>query len=149
MPSSKNRQLSKNPSNNQARSTTITTARTEISSYEGPIPHPYILTQYNDIIPNGADRILAMAENQSAHRIQLEKAVVNSDILRAYLGLGSGFIVALTFLICSFILILNNQAFAGTVLGSIDLLALVSLFVYGTNERKKERSDKVNGSRKT
>lgn len=37
-------------------------------SFSGPIPHPDLLAQYDQIIPNGADRILLMAEAQSRHR---------------------------------------------------------------------------------
>ena len=47
------------------------------SSFSGPIPPPALLQKYNEIIPNGAERILAMAEKQSAHREYLEKRVVD------------------------------------------------------------------------
>ena len=55
------------PENNpQARNTppNVKTAitRTEISI--GPIPPPQILQQYNNIIPNAAERILRMTEKQ-------------------------------------------------------------------------------------
>ncbi len=37
-----------------------------------------------------------MAETQANHRIALEKKVINSDIIKSYLGLGAAFIIALT-----------------------------------------------------
>lgn len=36
--------------------------------YEGPIPSPPTLAAFNEIIPNGADRIMRMAENDQAHK---------------------------------------------------------------------------------
>src|SRR3954471_19352404 len=39
----------------------------------GPLPDPADLAAYNAVIPNGADRIMKMAEAQSTHRMELEK----------------------------------------------------------------------------
>jgi uncharacterized membrane protein len=47
--------------------------RTEAALFSGPIPPPDLLERYNQIIPEGADRILKMAEKQSAHRQKIEK----------------------------------------------------------------------------
>lgn len=33
-----------------------------ISAFQGPLPPPEVLEQYGRIVPNGADRIVAMAE---------------------------------------------------------------------------------------
>ena len=41
------------------------------SAFSGPLPPPTILNKYNEIIENGAERIMKMAENQSEHRIKL------------------------------------------------------------------------------
>src|SRR5208283_2804135 len=49
------------------------------SSRSGPLPDPKELAAYNGIIPNGADRIMKMAEAQSNHRIQIETCVVTSQ----------------------------------------------------------------------
>ena len=37
-------------------------------SFMGPIPPPGILAGYNNVIPNGADRVIMMAEKEQAHR---------------------------------------------------------------------------------
>ena len=42
-------------------------------TFSGPLPPPDALKRYSDIIPNGAERIMAMAEEQSKHRRELEK----------------------------------------------------------------------------
>lgn len=40
--------------------------------YSGPVMHPKHLAQMNDIIPDGALRIIAMTERQEEHRHRLE-----------------------------------------------------------------------------
>ena len=84
-----------------------------------------------------------MAEQQSAHRMALEKHVVTGDSRRSYLGLILGFIIALTFLGGGIFLIYSGHTFAGLLLGGLDLVSLVSVFVIGTNSRKAERERKA------
>jgi hypothetical protein len=57
----------------------VTIEQTRISYRSGILPEPNELAAYNAIIPNGADRIMKMAEAQSAHRIELESTVVRSQ----------------------------------------------------------------------
>lgn len=65
------------------------------SSFSGPIPPPALLEKYNEIIPNGAERILAMAEKQSTHREYLEKRVVDGNVSNQTRGSYFGFIISL------------------------------------------------------
>jgi uncharacterized membrane protein len=41
-------------------------------TFNGPLPPPEVLAGYNDALPNGADRIVKLAEEQAAHRRRLE-----------------------------------------------------------------------------
>lgn len=49
-------------------------------SFEGPIPPPNLLREYNAIVPGAAERILAMAENEGRHRQSLESKAVEANI---------------------------------------------------------------------
>jgi uncharacterized membrane protein len=117
------------------------------ATFSGPIPPPDLLREYNEIIPNGADRIVTMAENQSAHRITLERRVVFGDDVRAYLGLGTAFIVAVFGLYLSYRVIMAGHDLAGSALGAVDLASLVSVFIYGTRARRQERARKEQKNR--
>ena len=75
-------------------SATITTTATA-TSFEGPIPPPQVLQQYNSIVPGAAERILLMAEKQSDHRMDLEKRVVYSNVKKSYVGMGLATVIAL------------------------------------------------------
>lgn len=46
------------------------------STFSGPLPPPEILGEYNEMLKDGAERIMKMAENQSKHRIELEKHTI-------------------------------------------------------------------------
>ena len=58
--------------------------------WSGPLPPPAALEKFNQIIPGGAERILAMAEKEQAHRIEYEKIglpeTVNESKRGQYLG---------------------------------------------------------------
>ncbi len=108
-------------------------------SYVGPIPPPAMLARYNEVLPGAAERILKMAEDQSGHRQYLEKAVINSDITQARSGVACGFIVALAFLVAAVWVSLKGQPILGGFFGTVDLVALVGVFVYGTRSRREER----------
>jgi uncharacterized membrane protein len=75
------------------------------SSFSGPIPPPELLERYNDVIPNGAERIMVMAERQSAHREALEARVINGNVANQTRGSIFGFILSLVAIVGGFVLI--------------------------------------------
>lgn len=81
--------------------------------FEGPIPHPIILRQYEQISPGAADRILAMAERQSQHRQELEREVVRSDITNEKRGMNYSLIITLGLMLIGAILLYLNRDTAG------------------------------------
>lgn len=115
-----------------------TTIQAEAVSFHGPLPPPQLLREYGEIIPNGADRIVRMAEAQSAHRIELESIVIKGDDKRANWGLATGFTIGIVMIVLSFILVLFGHDVAGTIMGTTDLTALVGLFIYGRRAKAKE-----------
>lgn len=48
-------------------------------SHSGPLPDAETLIKYDSVIPEGADRIMKMAENQQNHRISIESGLVASQ----------------------------------------------------------------------
>ena len=56
------------------------------TSYSGPLPKPDDFAKYEAVQQGAADRILAMAEKQQAHRISCEKMIVEENlIIRVFL----------------------------------------------------------------
>jgi uncharacterized membrane protein YhaH (DUF805 family) len=54
------------------------------------------------------------------------------------LGLSSGFIIAIAFLAVSGWLINGDHAVAGTILGTVDIIGLVSVFVYANTVQRRD-----------
>jgi uncharacterized membrane protein len=108
-------------------------------SSSGPLPHPAILAQYNEIVPGAAERIIAMAEVQTQHRQQLEKAVIESDIRNSRLGLHYGLIIGLVAVLGGVACIVMGHEVGGSIVGGTGLTGLVGVFVYGSRQKQKER----------
>lgn len=110
--------------------------------YSGPIPPPEMLEKYNQIIPGAAERILKMAEDQSAHRQYLEKKVIGSDIINSRLGIGCALIVSIATFYLAYYAIKNGSPTGGTIIGTLGIGSLVTTFIYGTKSRKDERENR-------
>jgi uncharacterized membrane protein len=113
-------------------------------SFSGPIPPPHLLAQYNDVVKDGAERILAMAERQSAHREAMEAAVVKGNLSRQKEGAYFAFILALLTICGGILLIYSGRNVAGLVAILAPLAALAGVFVYTKREQRKERTEKAN-----
>ena len=73
----------------------------------------YLLDVLNDVIPNGADRIMAMAEKQSEHRINIEDKVVNANNRDSFLGVVFAGIIAILIVLGAIFLIYNKRSIQG------------------------------------
>ena len=111
-------------------------------TFSGPIPPPSILSEYNQIAPDAAIRILKMAEKQAAHRQEIEKKVIEADIYNSKAGLVCGLIIGLSAVIGGVLCIITGHDIGGSIIGGTGLTSLVSVFVYGTKERRKERENR-------
>jgi uncharacterized membrane protein len=95
--------------------------------------------RYNDAVPNAAERILAMAEDQSRHRRKLEASSLRHNQIRAYLGLACAFAITIGALGTSVYCILQGHDTAGAVLFGGSLVSIVTVFVQGVKFQKSER----------
>jgi len=113
------------------------------TEYSGPIPPPELLSRYNDIIPDGANRIMVMAEKQLAHRIDLERTVVYGDIKRSWWGLLLGFSACLVVAGVGLTVALTVSPVAGATIITSTLVSLSGVFVFGQWSRRSEREHKA------
>ena len=146
MPKRKNKKtrniVKKEPAKQQA--SVVSSKSIEVTAWKGPIPPPAILEEYEAALPGAADRIISMiAEKQAAHRMALEALVIGGDSQRSRLGIIFGFIITLAALGGAVFLIYNDKNVAGLILATTAIVGLVSAFVYGTNARRAERSQKA------
>lgn len=97
----------------------------------GPLPSPDILIQYNQAVPGAAERILAMAENDSAHLQTMERMSLTAWYQERRLGQILGFSVALLGLAASTFLAMNGHEVTASVIGGSTIVGLASVFVVG------------------
>lgn len=89
-------------------------------THEGPLPHPDTLDRYAGTIPDGANRIMTMAEKEQDQRHRMERW-----------GMICALIVALAFLAAGTGVVLEGHDAAGAVFVGATLVALVTAFIYG------------------
>lgn len=75
----------------------ILAVRGLVQQFRGPLPPPAVLRGYDEVVPGGAERILAMAERQAAHRQNIESrgqlfgfSLAASAIGGAFLAVAAG-----------------------------------------------------------
>jgi len=115
--------------------------------FHGPLPRPSDFSQYEAILPGAAERIVAMAERQAVHRQGLEKKVIDSDALQALVGTVFGLVIGLFGLGVAGYCIINGHDWAGVGIGGATLVSMVSAFIYGSSQRRRESKGQLPTSR--
>lgn len=120
------------------RSVVVTMHKT----HSGPLPDPKTLAEYSSIIPNGAERIMQMAEKQLDHRMQMENKVIGGQLLQSNIGQILAFLIGLAALSASTYCIVNGYEWSGSLLGLAGLTGLVIAFIKGKDHQVKSLEDK-------
>jgi uncharacterized membrane protein len=111
-------------------------------SFMGPIPPPGILAGYNNVIPNGADRVIKMAEKEQAHRHNIETTIIGKESFEKRVGLVFAFILALSVLgVSSYLLIFTEKSGYGLTVFIIELGGLVWAFLGAKEKRQRDISE--------
>ncbi|MFT5891936.1 MAG: putative membrane protein [Dokdonia sp.] len=110
-------------------------------SFSGPIPPPDVLNDYNQVIPDAAERILQMAEKQSEHRMFLEKTVIPEQVSQSKRGQIFGFIAAIICFILTLIFGLKGEIKLAVAIITVTVLGLSSIFVLGKIYSNKKQED--------
>src|ERR1700721_2948352 len=97
---------------------TVTTVSASVShQYSGPLPPPDLLNQFNQVIPNGAERIMVMVEQQNKHRMGIETTVVKNQQWQSTLGQYFALFITMLGLALATGAIFTNHDTAGGTIG--------------------------------
>lgn len=110
--------------------------------HQGPIPSPEDIALYNQHIPNGADRIMSMAEEQSKHRMKLEGVVINSQQKQSERGQVFGLIIGIFGITLGSIVTLLGHDWVGGGIAGTTVISLVYAFITGKRAQKKDLESK-------
>jgi uncharacterized membrane protein len=113
------------------------------ASFSGPLPPPQTLAAYDQTCPGAAERILAMAERQAAHRQGLEKMALHANVINERIGTCLGFLITLVAIGAGMWMLANGAEAAGvsTIIGAI--AGLAGVFIYGKKKTVEERDRKL------
>lgn len=107
-------------------------------SFSGPIPAPETLGRYDEIMPGLADRIVKMAEQQGAHRRQLEQQSVEAQIAdaradrsEARIGQICALLIGLVATLAGSYTAWQGAEWPGGIIGGGGVIGLVSVFILG------------------
>ena len=114
--------------------------------FQGPLPPPGLLQEYERIHPGTAERILQQFERETQHRHLLEQKIVEAqieaqgaEIPALRLGQIFAFVIAVVGLLCAAYCVVHAKtsggAWAGASIGGVSLATLVGIFIYGRKSR--------------
>lgn len=105
--------------------------------FSGPLPSPEDFNAYGKVVKDAPQRILKMAEEQSKHRMCMEKKLINRSTAESVMGQIIGFLIAILFLGAALWLGMNDHdVLAGAIVAAISSLIIV--FVLKRNPKEKE-----------
>lgn len=111
-------------------------------AWQAPLPAPHDLEKYNQLVPNGAERIMASFERQEEHRHFIEKKVISSRVWTTRLGQVFALLIALACLsLAAYCVTLGERVLAGVIVGT-KLTALVTSFIYSGHSQRMERQER-------
>lgn len=118
----------------------ISLEETRIESFRGPIPHPDLLAKYDVVQPGLAERIVSMAEREQDHRHGIVEQAVQANVDSDRRGQWMAFAIAIAVLVAAVILGIAASPWAGGILGVLDIVTVVGLFLRRERDEKKADS---------
>jgi len=126
------------PKENRAKLIRIIESQTVMRHHEGPLPAPEDIALYNQHIPNGADRIMALAEKQFEHRRNMESLVIPGKLASITRGQIFGLVIALVGIIAGTVITLYGHDTVGGILLGTTIVSLVGVFLFGQRQQSKQ-----------
>jgi uncharacterized membrane protein len=125
------------PNNKYHEQSSLTYSRTQQLSIS-PLPPAEEMEKYKNVDPEIPKTIIKQWEKQTDHRQDLEKSVINNDILISRMGLLFAFLIGISGIVGGVVIALSGHEVAGSIFSGVSLVSLVSTFIYGTNKKNKQ-----------
>jgi len=104
-------------------------AQVTTQQFSGPVPHPEILREYDQILPGAAERILTMAELDQKHQIELDSNAQHLAAKEIKRGQIFGLVVSISAFITSIASLILSFEKAAMVIGGTTVVGLVTVFL--------------------
>lgn len=125
--------------------------------HSGPLPHPSTLAEYRRIIPNGAERIMQMAEAEGQHRRQVQmenlrhrELLIRNDESEVCSSQVFAFIIVMAALVVALYGVWAQQPTIGALGGVAGLATIIGAFLwkkFDKNQPDKKGADQKSTAR--
>lgn len=105
--------------------------------FHSPVPPPEELAKFNQVIPNGAERLLGMVEKEQVHRHAMDFA----DVADAKRGMNYAFVISMTVIVGGFAAIAMGNPVTGSLFAGGGLISVIALFIQGRSYQQKKRQN--------
>ncbi len=102
-----------------------------------------MFAEYEQVLPGSADRILSMAETQSAHRMKLEVDVVTENLMSQRVGQWMAFVIVLAGMFLGTWLVVHGFSVVGLTAMFVPLSGVAGVFIWGRLRQESERQSKM------
>jgi len=109
-----------------------------LQAFQGPLPHPNILKEYNDIIPNMAERLVAMVEEREKHDMEMESKIVREQIRQSRTGQWIGASITFILIIGGIVLVYMGHDLAGATISTGGVGGAAITFFRGKRKQQEE-----------
>jgi len=105
------------------------------SQYEGPLPPPSVLAEFDRVVPGFAERLITAFELQAAHRREMETAMVSSWVKFTQRGQTIGAVIVLLLIAAALFSGLVGQT-ATSIAFVVSIAAICAVFVSSGSGRE-------------
>ncbi|NVN80576.1 DUF2335 domain-containing protein [Vibrio sp. Scap24] len=106
--------------------------------YQGPLPPPELLNEYEKISPGMAERILRMAESELLHKEAMHLKAIEEHRREVQRGQFFAIIISLVSIACTVLLAFKGAQIAAGILGSSIIAGIVAAYVLSRNSSSEK-----------
>lgn len=105
-------------------------------SWNGPLPDPASMEQYERLLPGATERFLGMLEGEIVHRQVMD----NRESRRQDWGLAPAFVIVILIVAAGAGLIYLGHGWAGAAVIGVNIVGLAAVFISGAPRRRSART---------
>ena len=141
---SKNTEIANKVEFNDNTESILALKQESIEHFQGPLPSPEVLSQYENLCPGTAERIILMAEVEQAHRHKTESKMVGAESRDSLLGIVCATVLGMMCAVVGASIAVKIKSNCGILTGGLvsatGIGSIVGTFLKGTMNSWKNRS---------
>lgn len=109
--------------------------------FSGPLPPPEHLAGYAEVHPEAPEKIFQWVEDQQNHRHKMEENHMNKSFRQSTIGIFSGVLISLVFIVGGIILILLDKEVYGLSVMAPVILSILGIIKHRNNSNRNTENE--------